>query len=132
MKTVTKWVVPAALAFSLAAAGPVLAQGQSSGPQRQDPAYACSISVPANTPNAQLAALAKITAAQAEAAAKAAVPGTVTGIRLENENGCLVYSVQISGGGKTTDVKVDAGNGKVVHQGQANGEEEEEGENEGD
>ena len=55
----------------------------------------------------------KISAAQAEAAALAANPGTkVVKTELDNENGALVYSVQLSNG---LDVKVDAGNGKILH-----------------
>lgn len=60
---------------------------------------------------AALAPLAKITADEASAAAQAEVPGDVQKVELENENGSLVYSVEI--GGK--DVKVDAGTGAVLH-----------------
>ncbi len=60
---------------------------------------------------------ATITGAQAEAAALAANPGTtVVKTELDNENGVLVYSVELSNG---MDVKVDAGNGKVLHTEQA-------------
>jgi uncharacterized membrane protein YkoI len=56
---------------------------------------------------------ATITGAQAEAAALAANPGTaVVKAELDNENGVLVYSVELGNG---MDVKVDAGNGKVLH-----------------
>jgi len=45
------------------------------------------------------------------------VPGTVVRSSLDNENGCLVYSVEIqSADGKVHDIKVDAGTGTVVHQ----------------
>ncbi len=60
---------------------------------------------------AALAPLANITADEAVAAAQAKVPGDVQKVELENENGSLVYSVEI--GGK--DVKVDAGTGAVLH-----------------
>ena len=54
-----------------------------------------------------------ITAEQAKAAALAANPGaTASSVGLDDENGCLVYGVQLSNG---ADVKVDAGNGQVVH-----------------
>ncbi len=60
---------------------------------------------------------ASITVAQAEAAALAANPGTtVVKTGLDNENGALVYSVELSNG---MDVKVDAGNGKILHTEQA-------------
>jgi len=79
----------------------------------QVPTYTCSIKVPQPEP-ADLSTLAKIKADRAMAAAQAAFPGTaVKKMELDNENGCLVYSVVLSNG---MDVKVDAGNGKVVHQ----------------
>jgi len=79
----------------------------------QVPTYTCSIKVPEPEPR-DLSTLAKIKADQAMAAAQAAFPGTaVKKMELDNENGCLVYSVVLSNG---MDVKVDAGNGKVVHQ----------------
>ena len=89
----------------------------------QVPAYTCSIKVPEPEPR-DLSTLAKIKADRAMAAAQAAFPGTaVKKMELDNENGCLVYSVVLSNG---MDVKVDAGNGKVVHQESA-GQEEREG-----
>lgn len=46
-------------------------------------------------------------------AALQAVPGTVIGAALENENGYLVYGVDIvKADHRILDVKVDAGNGK--------------------
>jgi uncharacterized membrane protein YkoI len=61
---------------------------------------------------AALAARAKITVDQAKAAALAANAGaTVVKASLDNENGALVYSVELSNG---SDVKVDAGNGKIL------------------
>lgn len=60
---------------------------------------------------AALAPLAQITADEASAAAQAEVPGDVQKVELENENGSLVYSVEIAG----KDVKVDAGTGAVLH-----------------
>lgn len=65
--------------------------------------------------SAKLASLARITKEQARAAAVAQVPGTVTGVELENEDGNLVYSVSVKTSAGEQDVKVDAGNGKVLH-----------------
>lgn len=80
------------------------------------PSYACSIKVAPKTPDAQLSQLAKISATQAQAAARATIPGTVVKTSLESENGCLVYSVLTRGSdAKLSEVKVDAGSGKVVH-----------------
>lgn len=61
--------------------------------------------------------LATVTADEATAAALAAVPGTAGSAELENENGYVVYGVEITAtDGTVTDVKVDAGNGKVLAQ----------------
>lgn len=66
----------------------------------------------------QLESLAKIDRAAAEKAALQAVPGTVVETELDNENGFVVYSVEVkSTDGTVTDVKVDAGNGQVLAQG---------------
>ena len=62
---------------------------------------------------AALQAKATISTTDAEAVAIAANPGTkVVKTELENENGVLVYSVELSNG---KDVKVDAGNGQILH-----------------
>jgi uncharacterized membrane protein YkoI len=61
---------------------------------------------------ATLQSQATISAADAEAAALAANPDTtVVKTELDNENGVLVYSVELSNG---ADVKVDAGNGSIL------------------
>lgn len=102
----------------------------------QSPAYKGSIQLPqgkegAEIPDAQeqaqLQALARITPEQAKQAALAAVPGTVSSVKLGDENGSLVYEVIIG----NTEVKVDAGNGKVLHQEAAGADNEQGGENEG-
>jgi len=65
---------------------------------------------------------ATITASDAEKAALAANPGsTVAKTELDNENGVLAYSVELSNG---MDVKVDAGNGQVLHTEQAGADQE--------
>jgi uncharacterized membrane protein YkoI len=88
----------------------------SANDNERPPAYACSIKVAPKTPTSQLAALARISAAQAQTAANSAVPGTVVKSSIEGENGCLVYSVLTKAAdGKLYDVKVDAGSGKVVN-----------------
>jgi uncharacterized membrane protein YkoI len=89
--------------------------------QQQDPSYQGSVTVP-EQPNqteadeaAALQAAAKISADQARQAALAAVPGTAGNVSLDNENGSVVYSVEITdSSGTVTDVKVDAGNGTVL------------------
>jgi uncharacterized membrane protein YkoI len=59
--------------------------------------------------------LATITADQAAQSALAANPGTVIKTALEDENGNVVYGVEIQTANGRVDVKVDAGTGKVLH-----------------
>jgi len=121
----TVWIVlgAGALAFGLLGAGYA-----ASGGQTQSPAYKSSIQVKDQNRKeqgerheergeaAQLASLAKIDVSQASSAALAQVPGTVLKVALDNENGNLVYSVEIkTGSNEIKDVKVDAGNGQVLH-----------------
>jgi uncharacterized membrane protein YkoI len=61
--------------------------------------------------SAQLQSLAKITPQQAQQAAEKAVGGKATHVQLENDDGNLVYSVIIG----QKEVKVDAGNAKVLY-----------------
>lgn len=65
---------------------------------------------------ASLKQLAKITPDAAKTAALKAVPGQVTDVVLDNENGNLVYSVNVKTVTGTVDVKVDAGTGRVLAQ----------------
>lgn len=62
-----------------------------------------------------LLSLAKISIEQAISSAQAKQAGKVVGASLDNENGFLVYSVEIASKNvSAVDVKVDAGNGKVL------------------
>jgi len=99
------------------------------GPDEQLPSYDSSIRVDdaqyEGTSEADeaaaLAGLATITPEQAKAAALEANPGaTVVKVELDNENGALVYSVELSNG---LDVKVDAGNGDILSTEQADADE---------
>ena len=104
--------------------------GQASDRSAQDPSYTGSVTAPADgkpdgtgsaadeTAESQaLQGLATISPDQASAAALTAVPGTANKVELGNENGFVVYSVEVAGtGGTVTDVKVDAGNGQVLAQ----------------
>ena len=58
----------------------------------------------------KLQSLAKITAQQARTVAEAAQGVQATSVKLENENGNIVYSVAIGG----SEVTVDAGNGRIL------------------
>jgi uncharacterized membrane protein YkoI len=67
-------------------------------------------------PNDATADLAKarITLVQAVSIAEQHAGGRASHAELENENGRLVYGVEVSDPTKTTDVKVDATDGSVV------------------
>ncbi|MEN4011400.1 MAG: PepSY domain-containing protein [Bellilinea sp.] len=93
---------------------------EDAGPDEQMPSYTSSIAVDQAATegmseadeSAALQSKATISAADAEAAALAANPdATVVKTELDNENGALVYSVELSNG---ADVKVDAGNGSIL------------------
>jgi uncharacterized membrane protein YkoI len=104
-----------------------------SGKDIQNPSYAGSIKVAdkdsasESTEASTYAKMAKITPAQATKAALAKVPGTISNkVVLDNENGILVYSVQVKDkSGAIRDIKIDAGNGKVLFAGKAGGEDSE-------
>ena len=83
----------------------------------QYPNYTGSIKVPENVTDQQLAALATISSDQAKALAlrdPTVAGGTVISVSLDNENGNLVYSVEIVRGSTSYDVKVDAGTGSIL------------------
>jgi uncharacterized membrane protein YkoI len=63
----------------------------------------------------RLKSLARITPEQAQASALAQVPGTVKKVEIENEDGNVVYGVEIKTANGESDVKVDAGDGRVLH-----------------
>ncbi len=91
-----------AAAFILGAS--VVASAQASQGQGDEPAYASSLTIGA-TPT--------ITPNQAQIAALAANPGaSALSVHLEDENGQLVYTVEMISG---AEVKVDAGNGKILY-----------------
>ena len=100
----------------------------------QDPSYTGSVLAPAEDESlteaeeaASLEGLATISAGAAEDAATAAVPGAVGKVELDNENGSVVYSVEITdSAGTEVDVKVDAGNGAVLDQQADDGDEADE------
>ncbi|WP_017296910.1 PepSY domain-containing protein [Nodosilinea nodulosa] len=68
--------------------------------------------------DAQLQALAKITAQQAETAARSVASGHVSRISLDNEDGSVVYKVVVG----QQEVLVDAGSGQVLETEVANRE----------
>ena len=121
----------AATVLTVGAGGAAIAaqQGTLPGQEENEPAINGSVAAPPETDEAtetpeseaaeaeQLKSLAKIDQAAAEKAALDAVPGQVVETELENENGFVVYGVEVqSDDGTITDVKVDAGDGTVLAQ----------------
>ena len=105
------WRLIAAVAAVLAVAllfGGAATRARGAGGEREGGADAAN--------QAQLAREATLTPEQAQAAAVAAVPGTVQALRLERDGGPLVYAVVVrpQGGGDPTEVQVDANSGNVV------------------
>lgn len=94
---------------------------------KQEPSYTSSVKGPAEsatevddaTEAKQLASLAKITPDQAKAAAEKSASQTASSVKLEDENGNVVYAVAVG----SQEVKVDAGNGQVLHTEAADGAE---------
>jgi uncharacterized membrane protein YkoI len=82
-----------------------------------DDAYKGSVSAPDQN-DSSLQQVDKVDQASAEQAALEAVPGTVHEAELEtSDNGYVVYDIEIAGDdGKNHEVKVDAGNGEILHQ----------------
>ncbi len=78
----------------------------------------CSIHPPKGTSKSDLAAMAKISQADAEKAAVASVGASSDAVReteLEVEDGCLVYEVGVKGSdSKVREIMVDAGDGKIL------------------
>jgi uncharacterized membrane protein YkoI len=110
-----------AIMVLLVGAGVAYANSSSSetttGDDEGDDSYKGSVSAPAHN-EASLQKLAKIDQAAAEQAALKAVPGTVHETELEtSDNGYVIYDIEVAGDdGKSHEVKVDAGNGEILHQ----------------
>lgn len=119
-------VLIGSLATTAFAQTPSLPQTQTegqvdTGPDEQTPSYDSAIRVDDSQYDglseadeaAALSSLATIMPEQAKAAALQAHPGTTAlKVQLDNENGALVYSVELDNG---VDVKVDAGTGAVLY-----------------
>lgn len=107
-----------------ASAGATPAPGRAGQEQdgSQEPSYTGSIQAPEGSggeeaENAALSGLAVITPEEAATAAGSAVAGTVGTAALENENGFVVYQVDVTAAdGSVVEVKVDAGTGAVLAQ----------------
>jgi uncharacterized membrane protein YkoI len=107
-------------------APPAAAAAAAASQDAEEPTYQSSITVPQNPADenapedpageaAALAGLAKISPEKASQAATAAIPGTAGTPQLEDENGNVVYAVEVTTPSGVVEVKVDAGNGAVLH-----------------
>lgn len=111
------------IAVARSSGGPPAVEAEE-GDDDRDPSYTSSITAPEDPKGqseadeaAALASLATITEAQAGDIALVAVPGEVTEIELDHENGGVVWSVEVTAtDGSAHEVVVDAGNGDVLAQ----------------
>ena len=118
-------------AFTLVAAlgtGAALAAGKAASYNLPEEVKSASIQVPENTESqADLAKLARISQQEAEAAALSVQPGKVVKAKLDDEDGYLVWQIDVKHANGTTEFAVDAGNAKVLA---AEGEEDDDHEHE--
>ncbi len=97
----------------------VIPNAEDKAGDKQEPSYTSSVKAPAESATElndaqeaqQLASLAKISEVQAKAAAEKSAGGTASSVKLEEENGSVVYAVIVG----TKEVKVDAGNGAILN-----------------
>jgi uncharacterized membrane protein YkoI len=91
---------------------------ETDGVNDQNPSYTASVSAPKDATDEQLGALAKITPEDAIAAAMQdpkLAGGAVNHVELDDENGNVVYSVEVTVGSIVYDAKVDAGTGILLY-----------------
>ncbi len=111
MKRNTKILAAVTLVASLAA-GTAFATGVIKLP---DEVKASSIKLPRGIESqAEFAKHAKVSQQQAEAAALAVQPGHVVKAKLDDEDGYLVWQIDVKHDRGTTEIAVDAGNSKVL------------------
>ena len=95
--------------------GAALAASKASGYKLPDEVTSASIKVPDDTETqADFAKLARVSQQEAEAAALAVQPGQVVHAKLDDEDGYLVWQIDVKHDKGTTEIAVDAGNSKVL------------------
>lgn len=109
--TRTPRMITVVLLIAALGTGAAFATGTVSFP---DEVKSSSVRLPRGVKKADLAGHAKIDQAQAEAAALAALPGQIVKAKLDNEDGYLVWQIDVKHAKGVTEVAVDAGNGKVL------------------
>lgn len=111
MKPTAKILTAATMAAALAA-GTAFATGAIKLP---DEVKSSSIKLPRGVESqVEFAKHAKVTQQEAEAAALAVMPGQVVKARLDDEDGYLVWQIDVKHAKGTTEIAVDAGNAKVL------------------
>lgn len=125
MKRNARWILLAlgSLASVMALAQKGMGGNSSTQAGAQSPSYVGSIPVQEDATSQAYQSLAKVTADEAVRAAQKALgtQASPTVVKLSVENGYLVWEVVIDG----QEVKVDAGNGQVLHRETASYEEHE-------
>ena len=113
-KTVAAWTLAAIMATTGAA---TLSAKNGKGEAKAEAKWKERSSIQVaqkSTDEAALQKLAKMTLEQAIQIAQGAVPGAAIEAKLEDEDQNLVYTVEVSNAGSTSEVIIDAGNGKVL------------------
>jgi hypothetical protein len=109
---------PVLAVFTLVAAlgaGAAIASDKTNTTKLPHEVRSASIQVPEGTETqAGLAKLARVSQKVAEAAALDVQPGQVVKARLDDEEGYLVWEIDVKHGKGTTEFAVDAGNAKVL------------------
>lgn len=96
-------------------AGAALAASKAGGHKLPDEVTSASTKVPEDTETrADFAKLARVSRQEAEAAALAVQPGQVVHAKLDDEDGYLVWQIDVKHDKGTTEIAVDAGNSKVL------------------
>jgi uncharacterized membrane protein YkoI len=128
-KQIAVWTLATAVALSSAGTA-LIAQERGERGESKEPKVQSSVQVPKGQDDendAALVKLAKLTIEEAMRNAQGAVAGRVIEAQLENEDGSLVYAIEILSGQTTKEVIIDAGNGAVLGVGtEAEGDEHEE------
>jgi uncharacterized membrane protein YkoI len=115
MTRITPSILSAITLVAALGAGAAVASDKASAYKLPHEVKTASIRVPEDTETqAGLAKLARVSQKVAEAAALDVQPGKVVKARLDDEEGYLVWKIDVKHGKGTTEFAVDAGNAKVL------------------
>lgn len=107
-----RWWAVALAAMTATALWSVGAQARWGRDDDEAESVRSSVRIP--TEEAQIARLATVTIEEAARAARGAAPGTVIAAELEDKDGSLVWSVDVSTETGLVEVLVDPGNGSIL------------------